>query len=90
MAGSPTDPPFYIPSLRDPMKAVQDWVTEGTAEARGRPRIIRPGVVFDVGEDPPTETSKKRLRNLSPTVALRDLQLNMNTTIPLPLTGPPM
>lgn len=71
--GSPTAsvisqaPPIHIPSPRDPMKAAQDWLTEGIeaalhAEAQGRRRILRPGVVFDVGEDPPLDEQRHRVK----------------------------
>ncbi|KAK2466980.1 hypothetical protein APHAL10511_001238 [Amanita phalloides] len=70
VVGSPTasvisQAPIFVPSPRDPMKAAQDWLTEGIeaairAEAQGRRRILRPGVVFDVGEDPPREEQRHR------------------------------
>ena len=71
VVGSPTAsvisqaPPIHIPSPRDPMRAAQDWLTEGIqaamlAEAQGRRRILRPGVVFDVGEDPPRDEQRHR------------------------------
>jgi len=71
VVGSPTAsvisqaPPIHIPSPRDPMKAAQEWLTEGIqaamlAEAQGRRRVLRPGVVFDVDEDPPRDEQRHR------------------------------
>ena len=47
------------------MKAAQDWLAEGVeaamrAQAHGKRRVLRPGVVFDVAEDPPPDEKRHR------------------------------
>lgn len=54
--------PVQSPPQRDPHVATQDWRNqeESEARARGKPRRVRPGVVFDVAEDPLEETKRSR------------------------------
>ncbi|KAJ7740675.1 hypothetical protein DFH07DRAFT_751419 [Mycena maculata] len=66
--GSPTasmqssQMPTQSPPRRDPRLATQDWRNQEESEvlARGKPRRMRPGVVFDVAEDPLEETKRSR------------------------------
>lgn len=59
-----TQPPFQPPPLRDAVAATQEWRKAEVAEARGRPggkvRRQRPGVVFDVAEEPAEEGQRLR------------------------------
>ena len=41
-----------MPPQRDPLLATQEWRKREAAEARAKVRRQRPGVVFDVAEDP--------------------------------------
>lgn len=54
--------PPQSPPRRDPRVATQDWRNQEESEvkARGKPRRMRPGVVFDVAEDPLEETKRSR------------------------------
>ncbi|KIL69679.1 hypothetical protein M378DRAFT_61265, partial [Amanita muscaria Koide BX008] len=73
--GSPTasilsQPPIRVPSHRDPMKAAHEWlsgnmeVAAKRGKTAGKRPIMRPGVVFDVGEDPPVaERAERRHRS---------------------------
>ncbi|KAJ7452490.1 hypothetical protein B0H11DRAFT_1742060 [Mycena galericulata] len=66
--GSPTasmqssQMPTQSPPQRDPRIATQDWRNQEESDvvARGKPRRMRPGVVFDVAEDPLEETKRSR------------------------------
>ncbi|KAJ7470698.1 hypothetical protein FB451DRAFT_1368486 [Mycena latifolia] len=66
--GSPTaslqssQMPAQSPPQRDPRAATQDWRNQEESDvmARGKPRRMRPGVVFDVAEDPLEETKRSR------------------------------
>ncbi|KAJ6547497.1 hypothetical protein B0H19DRAFT_1165970 [Mycena capillaripes] len=66
--GSPTasmqssQMPAQSPPQRDPRVATQDWRNQEESDilARGKPRRMRPGVVFDVAEDPLEETKRSR------------------------------
>ncbi|KAF7294991.1 Phosphatidylserine synthase [Mycena indigotica] len=53
--------PSQLPPVRDPMTATQDWRNheETQIKARGKRRRRRPGVVFDVAEDPSEEYKPK-------------------------------
>jgi hypothetical protein len=70
VVGSPVQSPntIFIPPLRDPIVAAEEWVVAEEAETRNRTkRRRRPGVVFDMEEDPPepppgTATKKKLSR----------------------------
>lgn len=56
-------PPLSPPPIRDPMLATTEWRDREEAERREQKRgkILRPGVTFDVADDPPpTGTSSKR------------------------------
>ena len=54
VVGSPTQSPHTPFPLRDPLVAAHDWVAAEEAEMRNRAkRRRRPGVVFEVDEDPP-------------------------------------
>jgi len=67
--GSPTasmqssQMPPHSPPRRDPRTATQDWRNqeESNTLARGKPRRLRPGVVFDVAENPLEETKRTKL-----------------------------
>lgn len=50
------------PPQRDPRLATQDWRNQEESDvlARGKPRRMRPGVVFDVAENPEEETKRSR------------------------------
>ncbi|KAJ7156039.1 hypothetical protein C8R43DRAFT_998951 [Mycena crocata] len=66
--GSPTasmqssQMPTQSPPQRDPRAATQDWRNQEESDimARGKRRRMRPGVVFDVAEDPLEETRRTR------------------------------
>ena len=47
-----SQPSMQVPPLRDPMLAIQEWRHREVIEAPSKVRRRRPGVVFDVGEDP--------------------------------------
>ncbi|KIM80761.1 hypothetical protein PILCRDRAFT_515548 [Piloderma croceum F 1598] len=57
VVGSPTQSnrsqPFAPPPVRDPQLAAQEWRNREEAEMRSRAKRRRPGVVFDMEEDPP-------------------------------------
>lgn len=56
-------PPIAPPPVRDPMIATTEWRDREEAERREQKRgkVLRPGVTFDVAEDPPpTGSSSKR------------------------------
>jgi len=57
VVGSPTQSnrsqPFAPPPVRDPQLAAQEWRNREEAEMRSRAKRRRPGVVFDIEEDPP-------------------------------------
>ncbi|KAJ7905425.1 hypothetical protein B0H14DRAFT_2660231 [Mycena olivaceomarginata] len=67
--GSPTasmqssQMPPHSPPRRDPRVATQDWRNqeENATLARGKRRRMRPGVVFDVAENPHEETKRTKL-----------------------------
>jgi hypothetical protein len=50
--------------LRDPRIAIQDWLNQEESDvlARSKPRRKRPGVVFDVEEDPLEEKKHRPSR----------------------------
>ncbi|KAJ7774757.1 hypothetical protein B0H16DRAFT_71541 [Mycena metata] len=58
--------PPQSPPRRDPQIATQDWRNQeesdvaARAQRRGKQRRMRPGVVFDVAEDPLEETKRSR------------------------------
>ncbi|PFH50649.1 hypothetical protein AMATHDRAFT_60611 [Amanita thiersii Skay4041] len=69
VVGSPTasvlsQPPIIIPPARDIIQATTAWRQElnGRVDGQGRRRITRPGVVFDLGEEPPREERRRRAR----------------------------
>jgi len=47
-----SQPPIQAPPLRDPILATQEWIERETTKAPSKVRRTRPGVVFDVAEDP--------------------------------------
>lgn len=55
--------PPHSPPRRDPRVATQDWRNqeENATLARGKRRRMRPGVVFDVAENPHEETKRSKL-----------------------------
>ncbi|KAJ6496615.1 hypothetical protein C8R47DRAFT_348139 [Mycena vitilis] len=54
--------PPQSPPQRDPRVATQDWRNQEESDilARGKPRRMRPGVVFDVAENPLEESKRSR------------------------------
>lgn len=60
-------PPIIPPGIRDPLIATSEWRDREEAERRERRthRIRRPGVTFDVEEEPPSPapgtTKRKKL-----------------------------
>jgi len=68
VVGSPTQSsrsqtPFAPPPIRDPLVATQEWRNREEAEMRShtKERIRRPGIVFDMEEDPPEPAPRKKL-----------------------------
>lgn len=66
--GSPTQSsrsqtPFAPPPIRDPLVATQEWRNREEAEMRSsaKERRQRPGIVFDMEEDPPEPVPRKKL-----------------------------
>lgn len=59
--------PMQPPPLRDPLVATREWRKLEAAEVRargdGKVRRQRPGVVFDVAEDPLEDKRNKPMRS---------------------------
>jgi len=66
VVGSPTasmlsQAPFQPPPVRDPMQATEEWRhKEDETYSSGKPRIQRPGVVFDVAEERPDLSDRRQ------------------------------
>jgi hypothetical protein len=60
-----SQPPIQAPPLRDPILAIQEWIERETTAAPSKVRRTRPGVVFDVAEDPPDNHRPRLRRNRS-------------------------
>lgn len=75
VVGSPTasmhsQAPIQPPPLRDPIKATQEWRNREEAEvlSRANYRRQRPGVVFDVKEEPSQDKQRPKRRTRTPRV----------------------
>ncbi|KAJ6630725.1 hypothetical protein B0H10DRAFT_1774007 [Mycena sp. CBHHK59/15] len=86
--GSPTasmqssQMPTQSPPQRDPRVATQDWMLQEEYDLRasGKQRRLRPGVVFDVAEDPLEETKRSRPARIRKATVEADQNPNPNTS----------
>ncbi|KAG5646660.1 hypothetical protein DXG03_002650 [Asterophora parasitica] len=90
VVGSPTasmhstQPPIQPPPLRDPFIATQEWRKQEAAEIRevatGKWRRARPGVVFDVEEDPRDDQKRRPVPRVKPSTPKADSPKTENSS----------